>query len=84
MAEKVMAHIHSRDGEMGEVHLLGRATLFGHPIQNCYIFKVGDVLCTGVYNCFVNAYYVDDKYGVLTVNDENYSRYAGYLKGVRV
>lgn len=84
MVQKVVAHIHSRDGAMGEVELLGGATLFGHPTQNNYIFKVGDVLCTGVYNIFAGAYYVDDKYGVLTANDENYNRYASFLTGVRV
>ena len=36
---KVMAHIHSLNGEMREITILEQETLFGHPIPNAYIVQ---------------------------------------------
>ena len=62
---KVMAHIHSLNGEMREITILERETMFGHPIPNAYIVQYGGVKCTAIFNWFANAYYADDKYGII-------------------
>ena len=36
---KVMAHIHSLNGEMREITILEQETLVGHPIPNAYIVQ---------------------------------------------
>lgn len=33
--------------------------------DNDYLAKVGDVVCTAIFNPFVGLYYVDDVYGVV-------------------
>lgn len=77
--EKIKAHLHSLNGQFAEVELLGKAKLFGHEISNQYIFKVKNNLCTGIYNCFTGGYYVDDLYGIIDENNENYRTYKNYL-----
>ena len=62
---KVMAHIHSLNGEMREITILKQETLFGHPIPNSYIAQYGGVKCTAIFNPLVCQYYADDKYGVI-------------------
>ena len=62
---KVMAHIHSLNGEMRETTILDQETLFGHPIPNAYIVKYGGVKCTAIYNPLTCQYYADDKYGIV-------------------
>ena len=62
---KIMAHIHSLDGEMREITILEQETLFGHPIPNAYIVKYGNVKCTAIYNPLTCQYYADDKYGII-------------------
>ena len=62
---KVMAHIHSLNGEMREITILENETLFGRVIPNAYIVKYGDVKCTAIYNPLVCQYYADDKYGII-------------------
>ena len=62
---KAMAHIHSLNGEMREIEILGQETLFGHPIPNAYIVKYGGVKCTAIYNPITCQYYADDKYGIV-------------------
>lgn len=37
--------------------------------DNEYLAKVGDVVCTAIFNPFVGLYYVDDVYGVVKSND---------------
>ncbi len=53
-------HIHSLNGEMRE------ATIVEKVGNNQYIAEYNGVRCTAIYNPFVNAFYVDDKYGVLS------------------
>ena len=53
-------HIHSLDGAMRE------ATIVEMVGENSYIAEYNGVRCTAIYNPFVNAFFVDDKYGVLT------------------
>ena len=36
--------------------------------DNDYLAKVGDVVCTAIFNPFVGLYYVDDVYGVVKSN----------------
>lgn len=37
--------------------------------DNDYLAKVGDVVCTAIFNPFVGLYYVDDVYGVVRRDD---------------
>ncbi len=62
---KVMAHIHSLDGEMREVTVLAQEELFGHIVPNSYIVEYGGVICTAFLNPIVGQFYADDKYGRL-------------------
>ncbi|MBO5067213.1 MAG: hypothetical protein J6C62_02260 [Clostridia bacterium] len=65
---KVMAHIHSLDGEMREVTVLKQEDMFGHPIPNAYIVDYGGVKCTAIFNTYNGQYYADDKYGIIKEN----------------
>ena len=76
---EVFARLHSKNGETAQVLMLGPNYMLGREINNSYIFKVGNLLCTGIYNVFANAYYVDDKYGIVQKNDENYNKYKKYI-----
>ena len=57
------AHIHSRDGALGE------ATILEKTGDNRYLAQVGDVKCTAIFNPYVGRYYVDDKYGIIRDQD---------------
>ena len=37
--------------------------------DNDYLAKVGDTVCTAIFNPFVGLYYVDDVYGVVRRDD---------------
>ncbi len=52
-------YIHSLGGELAE------ATIIEKVGNNQYIAEYNGVKCTAIYNPFVGAYYVDDKYGVI-------------------
>jgi len=52
-------HIHSLDGQLAE------ATIIERTGANSYIAEYNGVKCTAVYNPFVDAYYVDDKFGII-------------------
>lgn len=59
---KTTAHIHSLDGKMDEITVLdtredGRQTI--------YIVDYKGVKCTAIFNWFANAFYADDKYGII-------------------
>ncbi len=56
---KCPCHIHSLGGEMRE------ATILAKTGDNQYLAEYGGVKCTAIYNPFVGAYYVDDKYGIV-------------------
>ena len=60
---KVMAHIHSLDGEMKEITVIRQEDMFGHPIPNAYIVEYNGVTCTAIFNPLTCQYYADDKYG---------------------
>ena len=53
-------HIHSLNGALRE------ATIVEMVGENAYIAEYNGKRCTAIYNPFVNAFYVDDKYGVLS------------------
>ena len=78
--QEVEAHLHSQDGQMGRAVLLGPTYIYGQPQNNSYIFVVGKTLCTGLFNFYVGQYYVDDKYGIIDENNENYDIYKEYLE----
>lgn len=59
MDKKVMAHIHSLNGEMKEV------TIISHKDNNNVIAEYDGHKYTAIFNIFVSAYYVDDKYGLI-------------------
>ena len=58
MAYKVLAHIHSLDGDMREVTILSED-------QNGYIVRYNDIKCRAIFNWFTNQYYVDDLYSII-------------------
>ena len=57
--DKYPCHIHSLNGEMRE------ATILEKTGDNQYLADFGGVKCTAIFNPFVGAYYVDDKYGIV-------------------
>lgn len=62
--EKVMAYIYSlnrgkESTEMDEVTILGKIG------DNLYKCNYKGTICTGIFNWFTCAYYVDDVYGVI-------------------
>ena len=59
---KAMAHIHSLGGAMDEVTVLDSQQ---DGVQTVYIVDYKGVKCTAIYNPFSNAYYADDKYGII-------------------
>lgn len=52
-------HIHSLDGALAE------ATIVEKVGDNRYVADYNGIKCSAIYNPFVGAYYVDDKYGVI-------------------
>ena len=59
---KAMAHIHSLGGAMDEVTVLDSRQEAGHVV---YIVDYKGVKCTAIFNWLANAYYADDKYGII-------------------
>ena len=59
---KAMSHIQSLGGAMDEVTVLDRRQ---DGSQTVYIVDYKGVKCTAIYNPFSNAYYADDKYGII-------------------
>ena len=55
---KVMAHIHSLNGEMAEITVLEEVG------NNDYIVNYKGVKCHALFNWFVYEYYADDVYGI--------------------
>ena len=59
---KTQAHIHSLDGAFDEITVLDSRQEADHVV---YIVDYKGVKCTAIFNWFANAYYVDDKYGII-------------------
>ena len=59
---KVLARIHSLDGELREV------TVLEQKDATNYIVEYGGVKCTAVFNFYVCQFYADDKYGIIREN----------------
>ena len=59
---KTQAHIHSLGGAMDEVTVLDSRQ---DGAQTVYIVDYKGVKCAAIYNPFSNAYYADDKYGII-------------------
>lgn len=57
------AHIHSLNGEMKEITVLGP-----HTTQSTYIVQYGNIKCTALLNPANFQYYADDVYGVIKEN----------------
>ena len=56
---KVMAHIHSLNGEMAEI------TVLKELCNNDYLVDYKGVKCHALFNWFVCEYYADDIYGII-------------------
>lgn len=56
---KTEAHIHTLDGGLDEVTIIGRLN------DQQYLAEYKGVRCTAIFNGFVCRFYVDDKYGVI-------------------
>lgn len=78
--QEIYAHLNSLNGKKVKVTLLGNAYIFGNKVQNQFVFNAGNCLCTGIFNSIVCEYYVDDKYGIITPDDENYAKYKRYIE----
>lgn len=59
---QTQAHIHSLDGAMGEITVLGEDMKGNQPI---YIVDYKGIKCTAIFNGFTCSYYADDIYGRL-------------------
>ena len=59
---QAQAHIHSLDGAMDEITVLGEDMKGNQPI---FIVDYKGVKCTAIVNYFTFSYYADDKYGRL-------------------
>ena len=59
---KEQAHIHSLDGEIEEITILGE-TMQGQ--QKIFIVDYNGIRCTAIFNCFTGSYYADDKFGII-------------------
>ena len=59
---KEQAHIHSLDGKLEEITILGE-TMQGQ--QRTFIVEYNSVRCTAIFNVFTGAYYADDKFGII-------------------
>ena len=59
---KTQAHIYSLDGAMDEITVLDSKQ---DGQQVVYIVDYKGVKCTAIFNWFANAYYADDKYGII-------------------
>ena len=62
---KVMAHIHSLNGEMKEITLIEERKLFGKTISNSFIGVYENTKCLVIFNEFTQHYYADDIYGIV-------------------
>ena len=62
MSFKVNAMVHSIN-DVKKVEIIEKIG------DNEYLAKVGDVVCTAIFNPFVGLYYVDDVYGVVRRDD---------------
>ena len=62
MSFKTEAMVHSINA-VKEVEIIEKRA------DNDYLAKVGDVVCTAIFNPFVGLYYVDDVYGVVRRDD---------------
>lgn len=62
---KTTAHIHSLNGEMGEITVLDKRE---DGRQTIYIVEYNGIKCTAIFNPFVCEFYADDKYGIIKEN----------------
>ena len=62
---KTTAHIHSLNGEMGEITVLDKRE---DGRQIIYIVEYNGIKCTAIFNPFVCEFYADDKYGIIKEN----------------
>lgn len=62
MSFKAEAKVHSINA-VKEVEIIEKRG------DNDYLAKVGDVICTAIFNPFVGLYYADDVYGVVRRDD---------------
>lgn len=61
---KVRAYIHSLKDHKNNRHVLGEAEIIRCISDNLYLAEVNGVLCSAIFNPFVNRYFVDDIYGI--------------------
>ena len=59
---KEQAHIHSLDGKIDEITILGE-TMQGQ--QKVFIVDYNGIRCTAIFNCFTGSYYAEDKFGII-------------------
>lgn len=61
---KCQCYIHSL--KQGEKHVMDEAVIIKKIGDNDYLAQYGDVKCHAIYNPYKSAYFVDDKFGVIS------------------
>ena len=61
---KEQAHIHSLDGKLSEITILGE-TMQGQ--QRTFIVDYKGIRCTAIFNVFTGTQYADDKFGIIHI-----------------
>lgn len=67
---KVMAYIHSLKDHVHDRNVLGEAEIIRSIGNNLYLAEYNGVRCTAIFNIFTGRYYVDDVYGVQSIQRE--------------
>jgi hypothetical protein len=58
-------YINSLKDKANNRHVLGEATIIKKIGDNLYLADYNGVRCTAIFNYYVNAYFVDDVYGIV-------------------
>ncbi|MCH5268869.1 MAG: hypothetical protein J1E62_11100 [Lachnospiraceae bacterium] len=66
---KVKAYIHSLQDKENNRHVLGDAEIIRQIGNNIYLAKYNGIFCTAIFNYYTVSYYVDDVYGIVSVEN---------------
>lgn len=68
METRTQGRIHSKGGSVGDI------VVVDHANNNRVIVSYKGNLCTAIYNVFVGSYYVDDIYGIIGEDPNEYTK----------
>lgn len=66
--EEIMGYPFQTTGMIHSKEAKGEFTILDKTGDNRYLAKVGEVVCTAIFNPFSGMFYVDDVYGVVNAN----------------